>query len=185
MSTKDKGSKKPKTKTSGGKHYLAGRGRKGGKARGKRRTVKDFTSIKLMVGDQLVLGPDVLTPRRREEVRQVVEEGLPVEAVRQLQQELARMGVARPSAYVESIASRASRSRRPKLTPEEGEKLVRVASILVRALAVWEDEDGASDFLTAPHPELNGAAPIDRALSEIGARQVEDLLLKLDLGMPV
>lgn len=121
----------------------------------------------------------------RETVRRVVEEGLPVRLVRELQEELARLGVTRPSTYVEVIASRAARSRRGTLTPQEGERLVRVASTLARALAVWEDEEQAAEFLTRPHAELEGDAPIDRARSEIGARQVEDLLLKLDLGLPV
>ncbi len=124
-------------------------------------------------------------PEGREAVRRAVEEGLPVEAVKRLQEELGRFGVPRPSHYVESIASRASRSRRNTLTREEGEKLIRVAAVLARALDVWEDEGAASDFLTLPHPELGNETPIDRAKSEIGARQVEDLLLRLDLGMPV
>ncbi|MEQ1857095.1 MAG: antitoxin Xre/MbcA/ParS toxin-binding domain-containing protein [Longimicrobiales bacterium] len=123
-------------------------------------------------------------PEGREAVRQVVEQGLPVDLVRQLQDELVRLGVPRPSKYVEVIASRAARARRKKLTPQEGERLVRVAGTLARAFEVWGDEEDAAEFLTAPHPGLEGDTPIDRARSEIGARQVEDLLLKLDLGLP-
>jgi putative toxin-antitoxin system antitoxin component (TIGR02293 family) len=125
-------------------------------------------------------------PEGREVVRKVVEEGLPVGLVRQLQDELARLGVPRPSKYVELIASRAARSRREILTPQEGERLVRIASTLARTLEVWENnEEAAAEFLSAPHPELEGDTPIDRARSEIGARQVEDILLRLDLGLPV
>ena len=135
---------------------------------------------------QILLGAyKVSGPEEREALRQQVERGLPVESVKALQDELRRLGVPRPSAYVECIASRAARSRRDTLTPQEGERLVRVAGILARAMAVWGKEEDAAEFLTRPHPELNGDSPIERARSEIGARQVEHLLLKLDLGLPV
>lgn len=120
-----------------------------------------------------------------ERVRRAVQEGLPVETVAELQDELKELGVSRPSRYVESIVSRATRGRRETLTPEQGEKLVRVVRVLARALDVWEDNEMAAEFLTRPHDELEGSTPIARAQSEIGARQVEELLLKLDLGLPV
>ena len=129
--------------------------------------------------------PGATGPQAREPLRAAVEAGIPSEAVRLLQARLKELGVPRPSAYVEAIASRASRARRDRLTQEEGERLVRVASVLARTLDVWEDEAEAAKFLTTPHPELGMETPLDRALSEIGARQVEDLLLRLDLGLPV
>ncbi len=122
---------------------------------------------------------------RLESVRQAVEEGLPVEAVKDLQAELKRFGVRRPSEYVDSIVSRATLQRRDRLKPAEGEKLVRVAALLATAADVWGDEEDAGAFLTSPHPMLGGAVPIDLARSEIGARQVEHILLAMDLGLPV
>lgn len=155
---------------------------KGGRAKG---AVLDLPVIRRLIGDDSFNSLARPGLQGREAVRRVVQDGIPVEAVRQLQAELKRFGVSSPSTYVESIVSRAARRRRDTLTPEEGEKLVRVAAILARALDVWEDEESAAGFLTSPHPELGGEAPIDRARSEIGARQVEDLLLRLDLGLPV
>lgn len=118
-------------------------------------------------------------------VRETVEKGLPSAAVAELQKELAELGVPKPSEYVDVIASRATRARRDTLTTEQGERFVRIAGVLARALDVWEDEKGAADFLVSPHPLLDGDTPIDRARSELGARQVDDLLTKLDLGLPV
>jgi putative toxin-antitoxin system antitoxin component (TIGR02293 family) len=120
-----------------------------------------------------------------EEIRRAVEEGLPVEAVKELQAELKRIGVSRPSEYVEAIVSRATRQRRDRLRPEEGERLLRVATIIALALDVWGDEADAGAFLTSPHAMLGGAKPIERALSEMGARQVEQILYGMDLGLPV
>ena len=129
--------------------------------------------------------PGYAGPGRLERVRQAVEEGLPVEAVQELQAELKRFGVRRPSEYVDSIVSRATLQRRDRLKPAEGEQLVRVAAVLATAADVWGDEGAAAEFLNSPHPMLDGGVPIDLALSEIGARQVEHLLLAMDLGLPV
>jgi putative toxin-antitoxin system antitoxin component (TIGR02293 family) len=60
----------------------------------------------------------------------------------------------------------------------------RIAGVLLRALDVWEDGEDAADFLLTPHPLLGGDTPIDQARSEVGARKVEDILMKLDLGLP-
>jgi putative toxin-antitoxin system antitoxin component (TIGR02293 family) len=129
--------------------------------------------------------PGYAGPSRLESVRQAVEEGLPVEAVKQLQAELKRFGVRRPSEYVDSIVSRATLQRRDRLKPAEGEQIVRVAALLATAADIWGDEEDAGAFLTSPHPMLGGAVPIDLARSEIGARQVERILLAMDLGLPV
>ncbi len=63
--------------------------------------------------------------------------------------------------------------------------MVRVAAVLATAADVWGDEGAAAEFLNSPHPMLGGGVPIDLALSEIGARQVEHILLAMDLGLPV
>ena len=129
--------------------------------------------------------PGYAGPAGLERVLKAVEDGLPVEAVGELQAALKRVGVRRPSEYVDSIVSRSTLQRRDRLKPAEGEQIVRVASILATAVDVWGDETDAGEFLTSPHPMLGGGVPIELALSEIGARQVEHLLLAMDLGLPV
>jgi putative toxin-antitoxin system antitoxin component (TIGR02293 family) len=62
------------------------------------------------------------------------------------------------------------------------ERLARVASLARR---VWEDDDKARDFLWRPHPELRGRLPIEAALTELGARQVEEVLQRGIHGLPV
>ena len=58
--------------------------------------------------------------------------------------------------------------------------------VISRATKVWGAEKlEAWKFLNRAHSELNGQKPIDVALSEIGARQVEDLLRKIEFGLPV
>ena len=119
-----------------------------------------------------------------EEVRKAVARGLPAEAVKQLQVELKRFGVRRASDYVNGIVPRATLQRREHLKEDEGETVLRVASIIALAVDVWGNDEWAAEWLTCQHPMLGGARPVDRALSAVGARQVEHILYSLDLGLP-
>ena len=119
-----------------------------------------------------------------EAVRKAVAEGLPTEAVRQLQGELKRFGVRRASDYVNGIVPRATLQRREKLKEDEGETVLRVASIIALAVYVGGSDEWAAGWLTCRHPMLGGARPIDRALSAVGARQVEHILYSLHFGLP-
>lgn len=120
-----------------------------------------------------------------EAVRKAVAEGLPADAVKQLQVELKRFGVRRASDYVNGIVPRATLQRREHLREDEGETVLRVASIIALAVDVGGSDEWAAEWLTCRHPMLGGARPIDRALSAVGARQVEHILYSLDLGLPV
>ena len=124
-------------------------------------------------------------PARLEQLRLVAEDGLPVHSVKVLQGELKRFGVRRPSEFVNRIVPRATRRRRERLTREEGEAVLRVASLMALAVYVWGEEEGAAEFLTQPHSMLRGAIPLEMALSEVGARYVEDILWGLHYGLPV
>lgn len=124
-------------------------------------------------------------PASLEELRHVAESGLPVEAVKALQAELKRFGVRRASEFVNRIVPRATRKRRMRLKREEGEAILRVAATMALAVYVWGEEEGAAEFLTHPHPLLGGAVPIELALSEVGVRQVEDMLWGIHYGLPI
>jgi putative toxin-antitoxin system antitoxin component (TIGR02293 family) len=49
---------------------------------------------------------------------------------------------------------------------------------------VWDDEADAREFLNTPHPLLDERAPLDVAMTELGARRVEELLWQLFYGLP-
>ncbi|MEX2468012.1 MAG: antitoxin Xre/MbcA/ParS toxin-binding domain-containing protein [Gemmatimonadota bacterium] len=149
------------------------------------RRLRLLLHLRGMLGDEVVSSLGASTGEGLEVLRRFVGKGAPSRAVEGLQKELAAFGVPRPSQYVEVVASRATRARRDTLTAEEGERLVRIAGTMARALDVWEDRDDAAAFLNTRHPMLDHETPMDRARSEMGARQVDDLLTKLDLGLPV
>lgn len=66
----------------------------------------------------------------------------------------------------------------------ESERTERVARVIATAEFVWGgDREGAREFLLSPHPMLDGKRPIDAAVTELGAREVEDILARLFYGI--
>jgi putative toxin-antitoxin system antitoxin component (TIGR02293 family) len=49
---------------------------------------------------------------------------------------------------------------------------------------VWQDADEMRRFLTTPHMELAGRTPLDAVMTELGARQVEEVLARIVYGLP-
>ncbi len=61
----------------------------------------------------------------------------------------------------------------------------RLARIVAAAEHAWGDDEKARRFLATPHPALDGKSPVGAAMTEKGARQVEELLAKIEHGLPV
>lgn len=73
--------------------------------------------------------------------------------------------------------------RRENLSAGESERAERLARIFATAEYVWNSEDDARLFLASPHAMLQGSAPLDVAMTELGARRVEELLWRLYYGI--
>jgi putative toxin-antitoxin system antitoxin component (TIGR02293 family) len=90
-----------------------------------------------------------------------------------------------------ALVPKATLARRMKatdarLSPEESDRIVRLAGIWQMALACWKTPDAARAFLTRPHMLLDGRTPLDVAAgSEVGAGEVERILGALIHGSPV
>jgi putative toxin-antitoxin system antitoxin component (TIGR02293 family) len=52
-----------------------------------------------------------------------------------------------------------------------------------KAVEVLESVEGARRWLNAPQVGLGGAVPLEYAESELGAREVEDLLGRIEYGV--
>jgi putative toxin-antitoxin system antitoxin component (TIGR02293 family) len=82
--------------------------------------------------------------------------------------------------------SRATFHRRKaagRLTADESDKVVRFAQLLGLANKVLENEGDARRWLTSPQYGLGGAVPLNYARTEVGAREVEDLLNRIEYGV--
>jgi putative toxin-antitoxin system antitoxin component (TIGR02293 family) len=70
-----------------------------------------------------------------------------------------------------------------KLDPAESDRVVRFARLLGKAVEVLESDTNARQWLTSPQFGLGGAVPLDYAETEVGAREVEDLLGRIEYGV--
>jgi putative toxin-antitoxin system antitoxin component (TIGR02293 family) len=81
----------------------------------------------------------------------------------------------------------------PKATGQRGEKLnrahsqkaERLARLFATAESIWHDEGAARRFMNTAHAELNGRTPLEVAMTEVGARQVEEVIERGRHGLPV
>jgi putative toxin-antitoxin system antitoxin component (TIGR02293 family) len=117
------------------------------------------------------------------ELHDLVHMGLPLRELEDLQASL-RMPMDK---LVPKLAmSKATYHRRKasgKLDPSESDRVVRFARLMGRAVEVLESEDNARAWLNSPQIGLGGAVPLDYAETELGAREVEDLLGRLEHGV--
>ena len=82
--------------------------------------------------------------------------------------------------------SRATLHRRKiqgKIDKEESEKLVRYQRLLKKAEDVFGDAKAAREWLTNKQAGLGNAMPLEFAKTEIGAREVENLLGRIEYGV--
>jgi len=112
-----------------------------------------------------------------------IQAGLSFRAVQNLQKALDI-----PLETVASVLgmSRATLHRRKlqgKIDEDESEKLVRYQRLLKKAEDVFGDGKSAREWLTHKQGGLGKVVPLDFARTEIGAREVENLLGRLEYGV--
>lgn len=77
------------------------------------------------------------------------------------------------------------RKEEGRLHPDESDRLIRAARIFAQAAELFEgDAESARKWLTTPQPGLGGVPPVEYAATEVGAREVEALLGRLEHGIP-
>ena len=75
------------------------------------------------------------------------------------------------------------RKRECRLSADESDRLFRLARIAARAAEVLGDEDKASRWLHRPNRALAGERPVALLDTDLGARQVEDVLGRIEYGV--
>jgi putative toxin-antitoxin system antitoxin component (TIGR02293 family) len=138
--------------------------------------------IAIVLGGKPVLRKSVSSI---DDLEEIVEEGLPKTALRAAVRRV--FVVAREAnRYLYRIVPEATYKRRNgRLRSSESQRTERLARVIASAESVWEDQEDAREWLTKPHPELGGRTPMECALTELGARQVESLIDRLQYGLPV
>ena len=76
------------------------------------------------------------------------------------------------------------RKAKGRLSSEESERLLRLSGVFEKAVDLFEgDTDAARRWLTTSSKELDNQSPLDFTRTEIGAREVEDLIGRLEYGV--
>lgn len=70
-----------------------------------------------------------------------------------------------------------------RLDAAESDRVVRYARLMGRAVKVFGAETAARAWLNTPQFGLGGEVPLDFAETEIGAREVENLLGRIEYGV--
>lgn len=80
----------------------------------------------------------------------------------------------------------ARRKDAKRLEPEESDRLLRLARLIGLALQLFEgDLEDTRTWLTSPHSALAEETPLEFATTEVGAREVEHLIGRLEHGIPL
>jgi len=75
------------------------------------------------------------------------------------------------------------RKAQGRLGPEESDRVLRYARLMGKAVEAMEGHDAARRWLSSPQAGLGGAVPLDYAETEVGAREVEDLIGRIENGV--
>lgn len=125
-----------------------------------------------------------MTPTRTGVLVDQIERGLPFKALESLANETGlSVGII---ASVLGIAERtlARRKAAGALAPDESGRLLRVATVFEKAVELFEgDVAGAVTWLTTPKNALDHETPFEFSRTELGAREVENLIGRLEHGV--
>ena len=117
-------------------------------------------------------------------IMRVAERGIPYGAFDTLRENTA-LTVEETMAFV-NIPRRTltRRKREGTFAPDESDRLLRAARVFGRTLELFDgDRDRTLDWLTTPQPGLGGAIPLQMARTDVGAREVERLVGRLEQGV--
>ncbi len=99
-----------------------------------------------------------------------------------------RKSVKAPVKKTDTAAGKSHRKKTPfitseRLSPVESDRVYRFARIIALAEDVFEDRDEALEWLKSPQYGLGGRLPFDMLQTDAGAREVEELLIRIDYGV--
>lgn len=136
--------------------------------------------IAKVMGGVAILGRRV---RSIDDLENTISRGLPKRALRMTAERVfPSAGEARRVMF--RVVPEATLKRRTRLSAAESERTERLARVIAAAEYAWNDEGSAREWITRPHPELGNRTPLESAMTELGARRVEDLLDRLIYGIP-
>ncbi len=119
------------------------------------------------------------------EIAALIEKGLPPRAIDRLKKALGLNDeeVSSTLGVSQKTISRLRSQPKKKLGVGVGDRVYRAAHVFSLATSVFEDEETAREWLRSPNIGLGNQVPLDLLATEVGAREVEDLLGRIEHGV--
>ena len=115
---------------------------------------------------------------------EAIQDGLPVTDLAVLQESLnVSTEKLAPMLGISKATFHRRRGAGKKLGAAESDRVVRFARLLGKAIKVFGAEEDARVWLSSPQFGLGGAVPLDFSKTEVGAREVENLLGRIEHGV--
>ena len=138
-----------------------------------------------MLGGRRILGRRVQDGR---DLDALVREGVPKPALERLVSLLAEPmsgdGKDLRVRLRNKIVPRATYQRVERFNLQVSETTERLARLYALASHAFSDPSAAARFMMTPHPVLSGRTPFDVALTEVGGREVEEVIERGLHGLP-
>jgi putative toxin-antitoxin system antitoxin component (TIGR02293 family) len=140
------------------------------------------TNVAELMGGSRVLGKAVHSPL---ELADLIEAGLPRETAQQVREHLhlTEQEMAECLGVSTKTLQRLAKQPKALLSPVQGDRLYRLARIVALAEQVFEDTGRAHAWLREPQRGLGYRIPLEVMRTEIGAREVENLLGRIEYGV--
>ena len=113
-----------------------------------------------------------------------INSGLPYRTFEKLQSEIGLSS--QELAKIVQIAPRTLTRRKTskKFQPDESDRILRASRVYDKTLELFDgNREEARTWLTSSRKTLHGNSPLEFAVTEVGAREVEDLIGRLERGV--
>ena len=118
-----------------------------------------------------------------DELVAALREGLPAEAFHELQAHLNLSTSALAAALHIPLRTLTRRLAEGRFTTAESERILRLARVVARGGELFRTREALTRWLRSPERALGGQAPLEYLDTDLGAREVEDLLGRLLHGV--
>ena len=113
-----------------------------------------------------------------------LEEGISYAAFERLKRKLKVSSQELADATLITQRTLARRKKAGRMQPDESDRLVRLARVFSRAIELFEgDSEGAQAWMMRPNRAFGGVSPFEMAKTEVGAREVENLIGRIEHGV--
>ena len=132
---------------------------------------------------EVLSGEESREVRNAEDLKRWIREGLPFTSLEAVMEQFGLKREEVSWALDLPLRTLARRKQERRLSPGESDRLVRVVRIAVQAAEVLGGREEASLWLHAPNRALGGQTPLELLDTDLGSRQVEDVLGRIEHGV--